>query len=218
MSECAFIFLNLRYPPLFINQAMKRAHKISNKKNTPAPQTPTRYIRVTTNSLSVPISNNFKNPSLRIVTCTSKTIKELIKPPSPAPNEESCSGCIYAIPCKKCSKIYIGETGRALKTRVDEHKRALRRNDLSNALTQHRNNFNHNFDLKNAVKLQLINDPIRRKTIEAATIMNFNTIKQKMGRINLHENVAYSILKENKILHFKNKINSPTVTTPPPPT
>ena len=119
---------------------------------------------------------------------------------------------------QKCSKFYIGETGRSLKTRVDEHLRAFIRNDLYNTLTQHRNKFNHNFDFRNAVKLELANDPIRRKTIEAAAIMNFNTIKQKSGRINLHENVAYNILKENNILQFKNTINqSRTVTTPPPP-
>ena len=30
---------------------------------------------------------------------------------------------VYKIPCKICNKAYIGETGRQLKTRIEEHKK-----------------------------------------------------------------------------------------------
>ena len=34
-------------------------------------------------------------------------------------------GVVYQIPCAQCDEVYIGETGRPLKTRISEHKRAL---------------------------------------------------------------------------------------------
>ena len=36
-------------------------------------------------------------------------------------------GAIYKIPCKDCSDVYTGETGRCFNTRLFEHKRDLKR-------------------------------------------------------------------------------------------
>ena len=40
-------------------------------------------------------------------------------------------GVIYQIPCQGCTGIYIEETGRAYKTRLAEHKRDLRPENLA---------------------------------------------------------------------------------------
>ena len=41
-------------------------------------------------------------------------------------------GVVYQIPCRDCTGIiYIGETGRAYKTRLAEHKRNLRPANLA---------------------------------------------------------------------------------------
>ena len=48
-------------------------------------------------------------------------------------------GVIYQIPCRDCTGIYIGETGRAYKTRLPEHKRDLRPENLAKVDD---NNFN----------------------------------------------------------------------------
>lgn len=50
-----------------------------------------------------------------------------------------------------CSLRYIGETSRNLKTHIYEHKKALLHNNLSNPLVVHRNNFNLNLYLNDAV-------------------------------------------------------------------
>ena len=184
-----------------MHQAKNRANKIHNRTKTPkSSTTPTRFISLPTNSISISISNNLRDPNIRIATCTSKTIKDLIKPPRPTTNEGTCSGCIYAIPCSKCNGIYVGETSRPLKSRMDEHRRALLQDDRSNALTVHRNAFGHNFDLDGVIILKKINDRMKRKTIEAAAIKNFHTIAQRPGDINLHPNISHHILKENNLL------------------
>ena len=48
-------------------------------------------------------------------------------------------GVVYQIPCRDCTDIYIGETGRAYKTRLAEHKRDLRPANLAKVDD---NNFN----------------------------------------------------------------------------
>ena len=44
--------------------------------------------------------------------------------------ESEESGFAYEIPCRDCDAIYIGETGRSLKTRKREHFNAVKRMDV----------------------------------------------------------------------------------------
>ena len=44
--------------------------------------------------------------------------------------ESEKSGLVYEIPCRDCDAVYIGETGRSLKTRKREHFDAVKRMDV----------------------------------------------------------------------------------------
>ena len=44
--------------------------------------------------------------------------------------ESEKSGVVYKIPCRDCDAVYIGETGRSLKTRKREHFDAVERMDV----------------------------------------------------------------------------------------
>ena len=55
------------------------------------------------------------------------------------------------IPCAQYDEVYIGETGRSLKTRISEHKRAVATGDVwtmyvRNANATHWMKTNHNMD------------------------------------------------------------------------
>ena len=66
---------------------------------------------------------------------------------------------MYQVPCKNCDQVYIGETSRALGTRITEHKDDVRKNEKKlytrasrkqsqtecnkSAITDHVNNLNH---------------------------------------------------------------------------
>ena len=43
---------------------------------------------------------------------------------------------VYRIPCKNCEGVYIGETGRLLKTRMEEHIKDLDNSDPASQYTR----------------------------------------------------------------------------------
>jgi hypothetical protein len=53
------------------------------------------------------------------------------------------SHLIYCISCSRCGMLYIGETGRCLRTRFGDHRRAVIGNDADQPVARHFNNGNH---------------------------------------------------------------------------
>ena len=51
-----------------------------------------------------------------------QTLRNFLVHPKDKRNPLQTAEAIYEVPCKGCSKTYIGETGRLLKTRLAEHK------------------------------------------------------------------------------------------------
>ena len=81
-------------------------------------------------------------------------------------------GAIYKIPCKDCSNVYVGETGRCFNIRLSEHKRDLKpinlaklKDDLNKktALVKHCFNCEHRIDFGNFEILNYNIDYNKRK-------------------------------------------------------
>ena len=53
------------------------------------------------------------------------------------------SHLIYCISCSRCGMLYIGETGRCLRTRFGEHQRSVIGNDANQPVARHFNDGNH---------------------------------------------------------------------------
>ena len=66
------------------------------------------------------------------------------------PQKHVDKGVVYQIPCAQCNEVYIGETGRPLKTRISEHKRAVTMGDARNANADHWMRTDHSMDWKGA--------------------------------------------------------------------
>jgi len=60
------------------------------------------------------------------------------------------SNVVYKIECSNCDASYVGQTKRLLKDRICEHRNHIKRNSSQiSVITNHRKNFNHDFDWNN---------------------------------------------------------------------
>ena len=77
----------------------------------------------------------------------------------------------YEVPCKECHRTYIGETKRALKVRLGEHKQVAKRGDPKNGIAVHAHEPNHMIDWDGArVKRSSMTNYWQRRTTEAIHI------------------------------------------------
>ena len=88
----------------------------------------------------------------------------IVRPKDPTENTRK-TGVVYNIKCRDCDKEYIGETGRTLGKRVEEHRKLT-----SSAVHEHMSTTGHRIDW-NKVKV-IDSEPVehRRKTKEAIHI------------------------------------------------
>ena len=109
------------------------------------------------------------------------------KPKDPIDFEKK-RGLVYQISCRDCDAIYIGETGRSVKTRKREHVRAVRDFDSEkSALCQHVLEHDHVIDWKNVKILKSEPHANRRRTAESFLInqkaKEFNVLNRNDGAI-----------------------------------
>ena len=110
--------------------------------------------------------------------------------------------CVYSIPCKDCTDIYIGETGKSLEVRLKQHQSAYNRADENNAMFIHAWNENHRIDWKNAKVIIKCDNAERRKILEAMEIKQNNTFNLQKSPIDLEPTtwkLLYKLLN-NKML------------------
>ena len=128
-----------------------------------------------------------------LVTCLLK-LKDSVE-------RSSRPGVVYQISCRDCTGIYIGETGRANKTRLAEHKRDLKPTNLAKVDD---NNFNkktalvkrvitkdHRVDWDDSKILTFEIDFTKRRFLESFFIHDSE------NSINDKENCVYSEICDN---------------------
>ena len=108
-----------------------------NANETPVP--PTRCI-LKSGNLSFKINRLFNDYNLTTVFRNTSKLDKYIKLGKAPLEKLENSNVIYKIPCLYCSKTYVGQTGRMLFVRCEEHKQNIKLNEkYHNVVTKHRN-------------------------------------------------------------------------------
>ena len=76
-----------------------------------------------------------------------RTISNILKKPKDKIEKEASRGIVYKIKCKDCDCVYIGQTSRALKTRVKEHAKAIATLDENSLLAKRHMPHGYQIDL-----------------------------------------------------------------------
>lgn len=93
---------------------------------------------------------------------------------------------VYKIKCMDCDAVYVGQTSRQLRTRISEHRNDIRRNNTTHSvITEHRLEFDHDFDWDN-VKI-LDNERFLSKRL----VSEMAHIKLQGNALNLQSDTEY---------------------------
>ena len=83
---------------------------------------------------------------------------------------DETKGCVYSIPCNTCDKSYIGQTGKILDKRLEQHKKSVRYAQENNAVFCHVRDCNHSIKWQETKKLAMSNNILERNIIESSFI------------------------------------------------
>ena len=124
---------------------------------------------------------------LQVVYSCKNTLRKMLSHVKPK-QKPLLKNCVYKIECE-CAAKYIGQTTRALKTRVKEHKDAIKKtqdesNKNHNRLALHAQKTNHKVDFENVSVVHFENKWNKRLVAESmAMIANENVISQSSRNV-----------------------------------
>ena len=99
------------------------------------------------------------------------TLYSLFRKSKDAINFEQKRGLMYQISCRDCNAVYVGETGRSVRTRKRKHADAVNTFiTKKSALSQHVVNFDHKIDWDNVKILKSESHASRRRVAESFLI------------------------------------------------
>ncbi|XP_044761579.1 uncharacterized protein LOC123318874 isoform X2 [Coccinella septempunctata] len=165
LSDCRFHEKNLKkirsillgnsYPASLIDRILREPPKLPPPQDItskePPNAVPSYHRLIYIKGLSERLSKIIKKEDVRLSFKSSNTLGRhffsIIKNPTPTFLN---SNVVYKIDCLNCSQVYIGQTGRYLKSRIQEHIRSVRL-PISNpktALAEHCVNAGHIFNFE----------------------------------------------------------------------
>ena len=147
------------------------------------------------------IFNNSSNHDIKIVFTYSNTIKNNLTRNNS--NHSNINSGVYVIPCKDCNQIYVGESGRDLQTRLNEHKNACRQGNEYSAIANHSLQNDHRIDFKRADVIFKSNCIHKRRIVEGALIRQLNTFTGNKA-FTIDDNIIDKLICRNTNLNIHN--------------
>ncbi|KYN21604.1 hypothetical protein ALC57_06020 [Trachymyrmex cornetzi] len=128
----------------------------------------------------IPYTNNTANEFIRI--CKKENVKtafysnnklnRFIKVQKDTLPRNQNKNVVYKIKCRDCDATYVGQTGRKLNTRINEHRNSINwKTNTQSVITNHRLEVNHEFDWENIQILDKERNLSKRLISEKAHIL-----------------------------------------------
>ena len=172
----------LCYPPRVIRNTLNKQNKRTTTPPSDDPKPATLYLPYI-KGVSEKIEKQVKPLNIRTVFSTRSTLGGHLSTVKSKIARDCIKGVVYQVPCE-CGHVYVGETGRNLKLRLTEHKRAVKNKDPNNGLAVHVNITNHTILWNSAEVLTTEPNWSKRKVKEALYIKRTkNTLNLDQGYI-----------------------------------
>ena len=130
LSHLYKTFRKNNYPKHFINSVHKRSQRPQpSQSNNAGENNNLEFRRITLpyiNKISEITARILEKYNLKVAHKPTNKMKSLFNKHKDKPNNEDKQNAVYQIPCQDCEKVYIGKTSKTIKSRITEHKNAIR--------------------------------------------------------------------------------------------
>ena len=123
--------------------------------------------------------------------------------------EEREEGGVYIIDCMDCQEKYVGESGRGLEVRLNEHRGAVNRNQRGSAVAKHCWEKDHRMDFSNSRIVYKSNSIGHRRVVEGALIREVKVVEGNKAFTSEDSFSRRLILKEARVKTEDLGIRSP---------
>ena len=127
------------YPKWFLKRTVRSLKTKTNSLFSDNKEIKTRVVLPYVPRYFEALSQILRNVGILVCSKPHSTLKDILPKAKDSMERSSRHGVVYQISCRDCTGIYIGETRRAYKTKLAEHKRNLRPENLAKVDD---NNFN----------------------------------------------------------------------------
>ena len=90
---------------------------------------------------------------------------------------------MYETECGQCGESYIGETGRSMGERAEEHDKSIRKRDCKSALSEHQDNTGHVVTTKPLLEsIKIIDSEPKKRHRKIKEAINIMVRKPSLNR------------------------------------
>ena len=189
------------YPKWFLKRTVKSLKRKTNSSLADNKEIKTCVVLPYVPRYFEALSKILRNVGIFVGSKLHLTLKDLLPKAKDSVERSSRPVAVYQIPCRDCTGIFIGETEPACKTRLTEHKRDLKLENLAKvddnnfnkktALVKHVITRDHRVDWDHSKILTCETDFTKRRFLESFFIHN------PENAINDKENCFYSEIYDN---------------------
>ncbi|CAI2738566.1 unnamed protein product, partial [Dicrocoelium dendriticum] len=135
--------------------------------NTTTTTTEKRVVLPYMKNISEMAARLLKQHHLIVAHKPTATLRKTLSKPKEKLRAHEQRNVVYKIPCRDCERDYVGQTGRKLVTRIQEHKRACVKHYASSLVSIHVDEEGHSFDWSKAEVLARGETRKEREFLEA---------------------------------------------------